>query len=409
MDTWYDELIQSTSLAVGFLHEAEVEDSLLLELATERVPKHGSRPGRRANIERNFQSGHDSLYQMYFSQNSTFDEKTFARRFRMSKKMFLKIMENLNEKFDYFKLRRDAVGKIGLSPLQKCSAALRVLAYGSAADSLDEVVRIGESTVLETMRKFCDGIIDIYEETYLRLPNAKDVDELRTENAERGFPGMIASIDCMHWVWKNCPVALKGQYQGKERKATVVLEACASQDGRIWHCFFGTPGSCNDLNILDRSPLLNNVLQHNFLGGAWTMQGRSYDRGYLLADGIYPDWTIFVKTISQPQTAKEKLFAKEQESLRKDVERSFGILQACWQILVKPCKLWDQHSMMQVIKTCIILHNMRIEYKKELSHMTSDNFEPLLTTDDLQAGFTRYSPYQGRVMESSPQTKRLHL
>jgi hypothetical protein len=31
---------------------------------------------------------------------------------------------------------------------------------------------------------------------------------------KRGFPGMIGSLDRIHWKWKNCPSALKGQYQG---------------------------------------------------------------------------------------------------------------------------------------------------------------------------------------------------
>jgi hypothetical protein len=58
---------------------------------------------------------------------------------------------------------------------------------------------------------------------YRRLPNDEDISRLLEENSKRGFPGMIGSLDCMHWQWKNCPSALKGQYQCKEKTAAVVL------------------------------------------------------------------------------------------------------------------------------------------------------------------------------------------
>jgi len=48
---------------------------------------------------------------------------------------------------------------------------------------------------------------------------------------------------------------------------------------------------------------------------------------YYFADGIYPLWLTFVKTIHAQQRNKRKHFAKTQESVRKDVERVFGVLQ----------------------------------------------------------------------------------
>jgi hypothetical protein len=54
-----------------------------------------------------------------------------------------------------------------------------------------------------------------------------------------------------------------------------------------------------------------------------------YKMGYYLADGIYPEWQILMKTISEPQSEKQKLYAKRQESRRKDVERGFGGVQVC--------------------------------------------------------------------------------
>lgn len=101
------------------------------------------------------------------------------------------------------------------------------------------------------------------------------------------------------------------------------------------------------------------------LKAEWTVNGRTRTRGYWLADGIYPDWPIFVKTIFDPKNSKEQYFAKQQESTRKDVERGFGVLIARWHILNNPCRLWDIHTMTLIMKTCIILHNMILEYETE--------------------------------------------
>ncbi|XP_062713728.1 uncharacterized protein LOC109428065 [Aedes albopictus] len=390
--SWYDEIVDSAvavfSLALG--NEDEVAVDLLSNNSDNSPSTRGSRPGRRPNIDRNFGLGHRLLFDDYFREHPTYDEKHFIRRFRMTKAMFLMIVEDLKSHDAFFTLRCDAAGKIGLSPIQKCTAALRMLAYGSSASSLDENIRIGESTTLLNLRKFCESIITVYGPKFLRPPNQEEVQTLMEENTQRGFPGMVASIDCMHWAWKNCPVALKGQYQGKEGKATIVLEVFASKTTYIWHSFFGCPGSCNDINVLDRSPLINDIVENKMLDGQWEMNGKTYSKGYLLADGIYPDWPIFMKTISHPQTAKAKLYAKRQESVRKDVERCFGILQACWQILVNPCRLFDEESMRDIITTCIILHNMRIHFKHSNPELRNqvENVHPDMPCSGT-AGFSR--------------------
>ena len=57
-----------------------------------------------------------------------------------------------------------------------------------------------------------------------------------------GLPGMLGSIDCMHWEWINCSNALHGQFKSHDHKySTLMLEAVVSYDLWIWYAYFGVP------------------------------------------------------------------------------------------------------------------------------------------------------------------------
>lgn len=116
----------------------------------------------------------------------------------MDVKLFNRILNAIGKYDNYFTPKIDAVGRSGLSALQKMIAALRILAYGCPADLLDEYIQIGETTALESLKHFCNVIIGIFEEQYLRKPNEGDIARLLKEGEDRGFPGMLWSLDCMH-------------------------------------------------------------------------------------------------------------------------------------------------------------------------------------------------------------------
>ncbi len=86
----------------------------------------------------------------------------------------------------------------------KGTAAIRQLAYGVTLDVFNGYSRISDTTA---MKKFCRAIVEIFSKEYQRKPNADDIKQLLKEDKERGLPGMLGSLDCMHWVWKNCPVS----------------------------------------------------------------------------------------------------------------------------------------------------------------------------------------------------------
>jgi hypothetical protein len=143
----------------------------------------------------------------------------------MRRSLFVKIVETCIAKTRYLKRWRNAAGLLGFSGYQKISTAMRVLAYGIPADYADEYLRISEDTTIESVHRFCKVMIHVFGPTYLRAPNEQDISRLLGENAARGWPGMLGSVDCMHWRWKNCPKAWHGQYCGKSHDPTIILEA----------------------------------------------------------------------------------------------------------------------------------------------------------------------------------------
>ncbi|XP_008680649.2 uncharacterized protein [Zea mays] len=241
-----------------------------------------------------------------------------------------------------------------------------MITYGVAADATDEYVRIGESTVIESLKKFVKAIIKVFGDEYLRAPNEMDTSRLLAIGQERGFPGMLGSIDCMHWRWKNCPSSWHGMYSGHLHEPTIILEAVASQNLWIWHAFFGLPGSHNDINVLHRSPLFSKLAEGQAPQVYYNINGHDYTMGYYLADGIYPSWATFVKTIPEPQGNKRKYFAKAQEVVRKDVKRAFGVLQSRFAIVRGPARFWDQETLGDIMKACVIMHNMIVEDEGEV-------------------------------------------
>lgn len=328
-------------------------------------PTNSTPRSRRRVIERQREEGEDRLFNDYFSNNPTYPDDIFRRRFRMRKHVFLRIVNEITTTDEYFQQRCDATGRRGLSALQKCTAAMRVLAYGTSADAVDEYLRMSETVVRESLMRFVEGIISNFSNQYLRRPNEQDLARLLYVADKRGFPGMMGSIDCMHWEWKNCPKAWAGQFAGRHGKPTIILEAVASYDLWIWHAFFGTPGSHNDINVLHKSPVFSDILEGRAPKVSYVVNGRECNMGYYLTDGIYPSWAAFVKSISSPVIQKHKMFAQHQEATRKDVERAFGVLQSRFAFIKRPCLVWDRDFMGRIMMACIIMHNMIVEDERD--------------------------------------------
>ncbi|XP_028102978.1 uncharacterized protein LOC114302180 [Camellia sinensis] len=306
------------------LNESDSDDELEIVIVAKMEEESRSRQ-RRVFIRRNTLQGHQRLFLDYFTESPIYPPNVFRKRFRMNRSLFLRIHSTLKAHEPYFVQKRNGAGVLGLSSYQKMTVALRMLAYGVVVDFMDGYVRIGERTAMKSLKKFVKAVVTIFSDEYLRSPNKNDIARLLTIGQSHGFPGMLGSIDCMHWKWKNCPTAWKGHI-----------------------------------------PSVN-----------YLINGNDYTMGYYLADGIYPQWSTFVKTIPSPQGNKRKHFTAAQESARKDVERAFGVLQARFAIVRGPARSWERKTLKNIMKACIILHNMIVEDERDVNEAEDYDYEQI--------------------------------
>ena len=85
----------------------------------------------------------------------------------MRRELFLHLVNSVCAYDPWFVQKRDALDRLGLSSLQKCTAAVRMLAYGLPTDACDEYIRIGETTALVAMRRWVNAIRACFGDTYL--------------------------------------------------------------------------------------------------------------------------------------------------------------------------------------------------------------------------------------------------
>lgn len=64
---------------------------------------------------------------------------------------------------------------------------------------------------------------------------------------------------------------------------------------------------------------------------------------------------------------KEECLTRKQEKFRKDVERTFGVLQSKWHIVAKPALFWSKETMKEAMKCFIIPHKSMVDERSGLS------------------------------------------
>ena len=54
------------------------------------------------------------------------------------------------------------LGRNSLSAIQKITIAMHMLTCGVSADATNEYVKIGESTTIKSLKRFCRAVIEVF-------------------------------------------------------------------------------------------------------------------------------------------------------------------------------------------------------------------------------------------------------
>jgi hypothetical protein len=120
-------------------------------------PRRGGSSNKwEGNVNRDREADHVRLYKDYFDLIMLiYKAKAFRRRYRMSRELFLIILNGVRDYDDYFQATYDCTGKIGYTSYQKCSAAVWWLAYGVPCDLIDDYMRMKPCISFAKMLLWC--------------------------------------------------------------------------------------------------------------------------------------------------------------------------------------------------------------------------------------------------------------
>jgi Plant transposon protein len=133
----------------------------------------------------------------------------------------------------------------------------------------------------------------------------------------------------------------------------------------FWHAAYGFAGTLNDINVLNLSPWFGSLIDGSFQKleesvVPFQIHNESFDKMYILIDGIYPKYAQFVQGLTSPVGIKQKKYTGWQEACCKDIERAFALLQGKWQCTARPMYQIELKNVGARMAACLILHNMGV-------------------------------------------------
>lgn len=292
----------------------------------------------------------------------TFEYKKFRLRFRVPFPLFkYRLIPAIQGAKIFNKKRKSYI------PTEfKVMIALRIIGRDTDCDTASELSGVPKSTCRTILEQFCEGFVENFYGDFVFYPNGSERDKIMETFSKVGFPGAMGSMDVTHFRWLACP---KGEYnfcKGKYPFPTLAVQALVDHNRRILFLSDLYDGRENDKNITANEDFTYDIMNGKFNRVKYKLYdtegvARWCEGGYIIVDGGYQNISCFVDPLHDANGHKEVHWSEFLESVRKDVECTFGILKSRFRILRNGLQ-YDRVLSHQIVKTCGMLHNMLLAY-----------------------------------------------
>ena len=329
-----------------------------------------------------------------------FFQKKFRLRFRMAYESYLKHLKEVKESPLFKQWRVSSVDAAGQnsSPIELLLlGTLRYLGRGWTLDDVEEATTISQ----ETHRRFLHvyiywGSTFLYNKFVSMPSTAAEIADSSSEFFIAGLAGCIGSSDATHVGMLRCQYRLRQHHNSfKLPMPTRTYNITTNHRRRILSSTRGHPGRWNDKTLVLYDQLATDLRDGRRYGNLeFTLLERAEDGGvnsvkytgaWLIVDNGYLAWPTHVPPFKTHAAYKELRFSKWVESMRKDVECTFGIMKGRFRILKTGIPLHGIEATDRIWLTCCALHNFLLEedgldsgwdmnqYMSDLGHHDEDD------------------------------------
>lgn len=308
--------------------------------------------------------------------------RLFRRRFRIPYPVFKDLVAICRER-RIFEERSNSMIPVEIKVL----VSLRILGRGSVADDIVEYTGLGETTVYHIFKTFIVNFTERCYESFVHFPTGDDLRESMEVYAKLGFPGCIGSIDGTRIPWERCPKADANYCTGKEGFPTVAFQCVVNHMRKIYHVSSYFYGSANDMTLAYYDSVTSALMRKHFytispeadqfLFVTKDHKGQKFHwKGvYMISDQGYQPQAVFMSPYIGTYELTHMMWSEWLESVRKDVECTFGILKSRFRFLKYAVRYKKPAIIEAAMKSAAILHNMLLSYD-EIDQVEWENVSP---------------------------------